>query len=162
MNEEQITPVENQEDTDYVGMINELRANTVPKDKYDRLKVDYDKAMRSLINGDKVEVEAPKTPEEINKLREIFTTENNVFGVEYWTSALEVREADMAMGRPDPFKGFGKMYQPDDADDVWPERVADVISQCLEIANGDDLVFANTLASRLNEGGIARPAKRGR
>lgn len=156
-----ITPeIEDQEEQSAADIIAELRANTVPKNKYERLEQENKKLMRAIANGEEVQVEAPKTPEEINKQRETFLKENNAGPVKFWTDFLEVREYDIEHNKRDPMKGFGKMYIPNEEEDMWMDRVADVVSQCLEIADGDDIVFSNELNRRINDVGVAVPKKK--
>lgn len=143
-------------------IIAEMRANSVSREKYDKLQNEYNKVLKAYANGEEIVREtAPKTPEEINKQRLTFLTENNAGPVKFWTDFLEVREYDIKHNGRDPMKGFGKMYIPNEEEDVWMDRVADVVSQCLEDADGDDMTFTNLFNRRINEvGAITNPPKK--
>ena len=56
-------PQVNQEEMDYIDVINDLKANTVSKDRYDRLLADNKKLLQSISKGESIEgTPAPKTP----------------------------------------------------------------------------------------------------
>ena len=55
----------------------------------------------------------------------------------------------MAEGNPDPFLPVGKQILPTDEDVAAANRVADVLKECVDYAEGDSAVFTNELQRRL-------------
>jgi len=145
-----ITPeIENQEEQSPADIITEMRANTVPKDKYERLKTENEKLMRALANGEQIEVEAPKTPD-VNELRKTLYTDEvqNISDLEMITKTLELRQAIIDAGGEDPFVPQGKKFMAEDSDYATAEKVADVLKQCVEYADGDNAIFISELQRR--------------
>lgn len=145
-----ITPQdENQEEQSYADIITEMRANTVPKDKYERLKTENEKLMRAFANGEQIEVETPKKSD-MNELRKALYTDDvqNISDLEMITKTLELRQAIMDQGGEDPFVPQGKKFMAEDSDYATAEKVADVLQQCVDYANGDNSVFITELQRR--------------
>ena len=55
----------------------------------------------------------------------------------------------MSEGKPDPFLPVGSQILPDDADIAAANKVATVLQECVDYANGDSSVFTNELQRRL-------------
>ena len=72
-------------------------------------------------------------------------------------NALKLRSALIAMGEPDPFLPCGEKTLPTDADVATAERVANVLQECVDIAEGDSQIFTNELMRRTVDTG---PIKR--
>ena len=67
-----------------------------------------------------------------------------------WTkNALELREALISEGQPDPFLPIGKQIMPTDEDIQAADKVASVLQECIEYAEGDPSVFTNELQRRM-------------
>ena len=132
---------------DYLAAINELKQNSVDRSKYDALKAENKKLLDSIVNGTEVAqpVEEKKSVEELraNYLKE---DQNNL---EYINNALALREALMAEGNPDPFLPIGSQILPTDADVAAANKVATVLQECVDYAEGDSAVFTNELQRRL-------------
>lgn len=54
----------------------------------------------------------------------------------------------MAEGKPDPFLPVGNQIAPTDDDIAAAERVAKVLQECVDYADGDSAVFTNELQRR--------------
>lgn len=52
-------------------------------------------------------------------------------------------------GKPDPFLPVGKQILPTDEDIACAEKVASVLKECVNYAEGDSAVFTNELQRRL-------------
>ena len=55
----------------------------------------------------------------------------------------------MAEGKPDPFLPIGEQIMPTDQDIQTAQKVADVLQECVDYAEGDSAVFTNELQRRL-------------
>lgn len=138
--------------TDYIDAINEMKKNTVSRESYDKLKEENSKLLKSLIDGGQVDMPSQETPTDIDALRkELFNPDGELSNLEYASKALELRDAVIASGGKDPFMPNGHNYQYDEADARAADRVATVMRECIEVANGNSEVFTAELMRRTNE-----------
>lgn len=151
MADEIITPnpeQENQQEESMVDIITELRANTVPKDRYQKLEEDNRKLMKALANGETIQVEAPNTPD-IEELRKNYLDFENKTDLQIAKDTLALRNALIEAGEADPFLPNGKTVEITDQDIVDAQRVADLLQYAIDQSNGDSGVFSASLASKL-------------
>ena len=150
MSEEKETSVSGTvEDTtqDYIDTIKTLKQNSVDRSKYEELRAENKKLLDSIVNGTEVAqpVEEKKSVEE---LRAAYLKEDQS-NLEYITNTLKLREALMAEGKPDPFLPIGEQILPTDEDVATANKVAQVLQECVDYAEGDSNVFTNELQRRL-------------
>lgn len=142
--------MEDEKNQDYIEAINKLKASTVDKEEYERLRADNKKLLDSIVNGSTAEVEpkapALRDPQEIRK--ELFNTSSSLSNLEFAEKTLELRSVLMAKGEMDPFLPYGNQILPTDEDIVSATRVADVLKECVDYAKGDNSVFTNELQRR--------------
>jgi len=149
-----LTPeVENQEEVNAIEIIAEMRANTVPKDKYNKLVEDNQKLMKALANGETVAVEAPKTPN-IDELRKNFFEFETKNDLQIATDMLALRNGLIEAGESDPFLPNGKKYEINANDIADAQRVADLLQYAIDQSNGDNGVFLAQFSSQLIDGGL--------
>ena len=138
---------ESNPDTDYVAAIKELKEKTVSKESYQRLKDENKKLLQSLVNGEQIQAEVEKP--DINELRkELFNEDSNIDNVNFISKALELRTALIENGEPDPFLPVGKRITPTDEDISAANRVATILQECVDYAQGDSQAFTNELQRR--------------
>ena len=132
---------------DYLAAINELKANSVDRQKYEELKAENKKLLDSIVNG--TEVALPHDEKKsIEELRANYLKEDQS-NLDFITNALALREALMAEGKPDPFLPLGEQILPTDEDIATANKVASVLQECVDYAEGDSNVFTNELQRRL-------------
>lgn len=135
------------DNTDYIAAIKELKENSVDRAKYDQLRAENKKLLDSIVNGTSIEVPAePKKSTE--ELREAYLKEDQS-NLEFITNTLKLREALISEGKPDPFLPIGEQILPSDEDIKTAQKVADVLQECVDYAEGDSAVFTNELQRRL-------------
>ena len=151
MNEENTTqnPVEDNT-PDYIGEIQRLRDNTVSKEDYERLREENKKLISSLANGKSIG-EEPKAKPDINELRKRVFDNEHQSNLEYWGAVLELRDAVIDSGAPDPFLPQGHKVVPTSEDFECANRVATVVKECIDYADGDSQLFTNELMRRTVE-----------
>lgn len=138
-----------EEDVDYIQAIQELKDNTVPKEKYEKLKEENSKLLKSIINGETLNEEQPNETPNIAELRkELFNGDVQYSNLEYATKVLQLRSAIMNEGGTDPFLPHGSKVIPDNNDVECANRVASVLQECIDYANGDSGVFTAELQRR--------------
>ena len=137
---------------DYIDQIKKLKENSVSKDDYNKLKADNKKLIDALANGTQLEGKVePKIDavENINNLRtKLFSKETNLNNLEYCDTALQLRDALIENGERDPFLPFGHEVVATDSDYESANRVATVMKECIDYADGDSDIFTNELQRR--------------
>ena len=136
---------------DYIAQIKNLKENSVSKDDYNKLKADNKKLIDALANGTQVDVVESKVSavDKINELRtKLFSKVSNLNNLDYCKTAVELRDALIEKGEKDPFLPFGHNVIATDSDIETANRVANVMKECIEYADGDSDIFTNELQRR--------------
>ena len=140
---------------DYLAAIKELKQNSVDRSEYDKLRAENKKLIDAVVNGQSGQEEPAFTKhskEQIDDLRnELFNSPKELNNLEYITKAMELREALMENGEPDPFLPVGKQISPTRDDLEKKEKVAQVYKECIDYAEGDSEVFTNELMRRTRD-----------
>lgn len=136
-------------DTDYIEVINNLKASSVPKDKYDKLKDENKRLLDSLVNSQ--QVEAPHTPKVSNdELRkDLFT--KNLTNLEFVEKALQLRQNILDEKGEDIFAPDGPQFAFSDEDKRDAQKVADALQACVDVADGNSAIFTNELQRILKD-----------
>ena len=139
---------QNQE-PDYIAQIEELRANSVSRDDYNKLKAEHNRAMNALINGGQIETKEAE-PVDKDALRKALFTQDceNLSNLEYWQKTLQLRQAIIDDGGQDPFLPYGQKIAPTAEDVQKASNVAKVVQECIDYAQGDSRIFTNELDRR--------------
>ena len=145
---------------DYLAAIKELKQNSVDRSEYDKLRAENKKLIDAVVNGQSGQEEPVFTKhskEQIDDLRnELFNSPRDLNNLEYITKAMELREALMENGKPDPFLPVGKQISPTRDDLEGAEKVAQVYKECIDYAEGDSEVFTNELMRRTRDVNLPR------
>ena len=149
-----VSGTESQIDTnqDYISALNEMKQNTVPKEAYDKLRADNKKLLDTIVSGQSLEQTEVKEEVDVDVLRkELFgKSRKDLSNLEYVDKTLKLRKALMEKGEPDPFvMKAGRTSSPEAEDFKKAERVASVLQECVDIADGNDSVFDNEFQRRL-------------
>lgn len=140
---------------DYLAAIKELKENSVDRSKYDELRAENKRLIDAVVNGQpgqEEQVESKHSKEEIDDLRnDLFNSPRELNNLEYITKAMELRDALIENGEPDPFLPVGKQISPTRDDIEGAEKVAQVYRECIEYADGDSEVFTNELMRRTRD-----------
>lgn len=149
-----VSGTESQIDTnqDYISALNEMKQNTVPKEAYDKLRADNKKLLDTIVSGQSLEQTEVKQEVDVDALRkELFgKSRRDLSNLEYVDKTLKLRKALMEKGEQDPFvMKAGRTSSPEAEDFKKAERVASVLQECVDIADGNDSVFDNEFQRRL-------------
>lgn len=133
---------------DPIDIINDLRANTVSKEEFDKLKAQNAKLLKSLAKGETIEVPAVKV--DATALRkELYSIDAKpLSNLDYAKKTLQLRQAILDEGGVDPFVPNGHLIAPTQEDYEAANRVASVMQECIDSCNGDSDVFTSQLQSR--------------
>ena len=149
--DEQISVTSEVEDMtpDYIATIKELKQNSVDRQKYDQLKAENKKLLDSIVNGQELDLPQESKKRSVDEIRsEMFKEDNGLTNLQYIKDALELRSQLISEGKPDPFLPVGNQIAPTDFDIATAERVANVLQECVDYAEGDSSVFTNELLRR--------------
>lgn len=134
------------EEIDYIAQINELKKNSVPVERYNKMVKENQQLLNTLVNNGQMEqntIAAPK--ESIDELRAKLFDNKSKSNLEYVETALKLRDRLMEEGFEDPFVPQGKKISATREDYELAEKVAEGFRSCIEYANGDSEVFTNEL-----------------
>lgn len=136
----------------YIEAIKEMKANTVDKEAYLKLKEENKQLLNSLVNGEEIKGHDAEQKESIEELRsKLFGTKRkDLNNLDFVENALKLRDALMEAGETDPFVPTGSKIQPTDEDFAKAKKVADTLQECVDYAEGDPDVFTDELKRRIN------------
>jgi len=136
-------PQNQNEDQDYIDAINEIKANSVSKDKYDRILAENKKLLKSLTKGEGMEVPAPKKPSIKEAVAPLADRDNQMLSLEFAEQSLAFRQAVMDAGHRDPWlpQGPNAVITQEHYDNA--KNMEQVFKHCIEVAQGDSAVFTN-------------------
>lgn len=140
---------------DYLAAIKELKEKSVDRSEYDKLRAENKRLIDAVVNGQpgqEEQVVVKHSKEQINDLRnDLFNSPRELNNLEFITKAMELREALIENGEPDPFLPAGKQISPTRDDIESAEKVAQVYAECIAYAEGDSEVFTNELMRRTRD-----------
>ena len=140
---------------DYLAAIKELKEKSVDRSEYDKLRAENKRLIDAVVNGQpgqEEQVVVKHSKEQIDDLRnDLFNSPRELNNLEFITKTMELREALMENGEPDPFLPVGKQISPTRDDIEGAEKVAQVYKECIEYAEGDSEVFTNELMRRTRD-----------
>ena len=100
---------------DPVQAINELKQNSVSKEKYDKVFEEKNKYLKALIDGNQVAEAQPKEPVDVDALRaDLFG--KDLSNLDFAKKALELRDALIERDGVDIFVGKGSKLTPTQED----------------------------------------------
>jgi hypothetical protein len=153
----------NTDNIDYISAISEIKANSVSREQYEKLKNENKELLDTLINGGQVTnvIEAPtKTIQEMRA--ELFSkeaTEKGFTNLEFVEKSLELRDAIIASGGTDPFLPVGRGIELTRDDYEAAEFTAQQFRECIDIAQGNSEVFTAELMRRTVDTGLPTAKK---
>ena len=126
------------ENNEYIEAIQELKANSVSRDEYNKIKEENKKLLDTLVSGGQIEVE--EKPVDLDELRNDLFNKQNQTNLEYVEKTLRLREELMKRGEKDPFLG-NSINGYTEQDVALANRVANGLQHCVDVANGNSAMF---------------------
>lgn len=154
-NENMRSEVQNNPETDtaqdYISAIKEIKENSVDKQIYLKLKEENRRLLDAMVNGETISQDQQPVAPNIEELRnKLFSFKNqNMNNLEYVETALELRKALMEQGEIDPFVPYGEKIKPTDEDFEKADKVARVLQECVDYANGNPNTFVDEFNRRI-------------
>lgn len=144
---------------DYISAIKEMKANSVTRESYDKLKSENKQLLDALVSGKEIEIKKEE-PVDLTKLRkDLFNKDSQMSNLEYVSTALKLRDALIERGERDPFLPYGEKVSLTAEHYDKAETVATVLRECVEFAEGDSGIFTAELQRRTKD---VMPMRRGK
>ena len=146
------------ENQQYIDAIRDLKANSVSKERYNKLMEENKNLLNSLVNGEVVTAVAPAQPE-LPPIQDLVDEMRgqHLSDIEFVEKALEFRDRVLEETGEDCFVSKGHNITPTQESYIAAQRTADIYRECLDYANGDNKVFMNELMRRMpNDGPVAQ------
>lgn len=141
---------------DYIEAIKNLKQTTVDKTAYDALRSENKKLLESLINGEEIQPNNKVLSEDIDTLRNRVLHDDSLTNLEYWDNVLKLRSALLKRGDEDPFVPQGNKISATSADYQTAEKVATIMQEMVDNAEGDPNVFLNEYQRRVKDTNIKK------
>lgn len=142
---------------DYIDAINGLKqelAQTAKKNE--ALEAEARKLRNQFLNGMPVETQAQVQKEDIQTLRNKVFNNPDQTNLEYITNALNLRNRLLEEGYEDPFVPQGTQISATQADYDRANKVANVLQEMVDEADGDSNVFLNEYQRRVKDTSIKK------
>ena len=137
---------------DYIDTINDLKANTVSKEKYDQLLAEKKDLVNALKNNSQINLVEPEKEVDIDELRhDLFMSGKPMTNLQYVEKALKLRNAVLERDGVDIFMPNGPQYVYDQSDQDMANYVAQVYQECVDYADGDTQLFTQELSRRIKD-----------
>lgn len=134
---------------EYISNLEEIKKNMVDKSEYDRVAAENRTLAEAITNGCGKYEEPERPKADINKLREsLFSNSKKRSNLEYFTDVIALRNAIKEESGEDIFLPHNHEYIPNRKDQEDAERIASVIGECIEYADGNPQIFTNELQRR--------------
>jgi len=135
----------------YLDTINELKNNTVSRAEYEKIRTENKQLLTTLVEGRALEnssTEDTSKPTAAELRKELYSDNSNLTNLDYWQKTLDLRDLVIKETGKDPFLPYGKKIAPTAEDVEAANRVAEVVRECIDYADGDSRIFTNELDRR--------------
>lgn len=152
------TTVEEMNNEQYIAAIEEMKANTVSRDAYNKLRNENKQLLDALVSGKEIPQEPVNKPSADDLRKKLFGGED-MSNLEYVETVLSLRNSLIGAGERDPFLPYG------DKVDITPEqidaaeKVAAGLQEMVDFAEGDSGVFSAEYQRRVKDVAIPRGRK---
>ena len=139
------------EGQDYIQAINDLKSKTVPKELYQKLKNENKELLSALVNGEQIDIPKEEKASADDLRKKLFNKDANLSNIEYIDTALKLRDTLIEAGERDPFLPYGDKVTETAEQHDKANRVAEVLRECVDFADGDSGIFTAELQRRTKE-----------
>lgn len=155
MAEQITTTVEEMNNEQYIAAIEEMKANTVSRDAYNKLRNENKQLLDALVSGKEIPQEPVKKPS-VDELRKRLFGGEDMSNLEYVETALSLRDSLIEAGERDPFLPYGDKVDITNEQIETAEKVAAGLKEMVDFAEGDSGVFSAEYQRRVKDVSIPR------
>jgi hypothetical protein len=152
------TTVEEMNNEQYIAAIEELKANTVSRDSYNKLRNENKQLLDALVSGKELPQEPVKAPSTDELRKKLFSGED-MSNLEYVETALALRNSLIGAGERDPFLPYGEKVDITQEQIDAAEKVAAGLQEMVDFAEGDSGIFSAEYQRRVKDVAIPRGRK---
>lgn len=143
-------------ESNILEQIEEVKKNSVPKEKYDKVKKELDNVYSKVLKGENLDL--PKAPVDKKKRMEELKSQlygkgiedSNMTNLDYIKGTLELRNLIIEQGGDDPFLGIRKKgVVVTENDYEKAQNIADTLQEMVEEADGSADAFRTIYARRV-------------
>lgn len=132
---------------DLVQALNELKANSVSKEEYNKIREDNRVLLNNIVNGVQQPATADVSKPSVAELRDKLNHSKN--DLEYTETFLQLRDQAIEDTGRDPTANYS--VDNIDYELEQAQTVADTLKECIALAEGSPEVFKAQLMSRLDD-----------
>lgn len=152
------TTVEEMNNEQYIAAIEEMKANTVSRDAYNKLRNENKQLLDALVSGKELPQE-PEVKPTIGELRKKLFSGEDMSNLEYVETALALRNSLIEAGERDPFLPYGDKVDLTSEQIANADKVAAGLQEMVDFAEGDSGVFSAEYQRRVKDVSIPRGRK---
>lgn len=158
MAEIETTTVEEMNNEQYIAAIEELKATTVSRDAYNKLRSENKQLLDALVSGQQLPQTQKEEKPSVEDLRnKLFATDgNDLSNLEYVKTALSLRNSLIEAGERDPFLPYGDKVDITSEQIDTAEKVANALQEMVDFAEDDSGVFTAEYQRRVKDIAIPR------
>ena len=152
---EEITTLEEMNNEQYIAAIEEMKANTVSRDAYNKLRNENKQLLDALVSGKEIPQE-PKNVPTPDELRKKLFGGQELSNLEYVETALSLRNSLIEAGERDPFLPYGDKVDITAEQIDLANKVAAGLQEMVDFAEGDSGVFSAEYQRKVKDVAIPR------
>ncbi len=126
---------------EYIETINKLKANSVSKDEYLKLRNENKQLLDALASNQVVEVTAEPKREITEVRKELFTNHSNLSNRQICQDMMDLYDYELENRGVNIFMPTDPQYIPTQDDITQVDNMVRGMKSALETANGNDLIF---------------------
>lgn len=142
----------------YIDTINQLKANSVSRSDYDKIRDENKKLLEAIVQGNSVETssteEAAKPSIQDLRNKAYGKGAENLTDLEYVSTVLDLRDALLEEEGIDHMIPAGKKYSPDLNDQHCAQKAYEALRHCVDVADGDNEVFIQEITRITVDNGL--------
>lgn len=156
MAEETITTLEEMNNEQYIAAIEELKASTVSRDAYNKLRNENKQLLDALVSGQELPQKPVEKPSIDEMRKKLFNIDGTMSNLEYVENVLSLRDALIESGERDPFLPYGDKVDITTEQIDAANRVANGLREMADFAEGDSGVFSAEYQRKVKDTSIPR------
>ena len=140
MAEQNPTTVEEMNNEQYIAAIEELKASTVSREAYNKLRTENKQLLDALVSGKEIPEAEKKPAPTPDELRRKLFAEENLSNLEYVETALALRNSLIEAGERDPFLPYGDKVDITNEQIDLADKVAAGLQEMVDFAEGQNKI----------------------
>lgn len=156
MSTEQTTTVEEMNNEQYIAAIEEMKANTVSRESYNKLRNENKQLLDALVSGKEMPKEPEVKPSVEDLRKKLFSTDCDMSNLSFVETALSLRDSLIEAGERDPFLPYGDKVDVTSEQIEAANKVAAGLQEMVDFAEGDSGVFTAEYQRKVKDVTIPR------